>query len=330
MAVHHPIASPTAAPVSVRWGPLAASVAMTAGFAFLAFRLSFAALTALAIDHGVADNVVWMFACLVDGGAVVGTVGVVMARRTGRRTWPYWATVAGFAATSLGFNVAHSDGTAAGIAIAVTPPAAQLVATELLVRMLPTADASTATVADVAPSLAAAEAAARTATAAATAARDSLSAAVSDATAAAERAAVRAEDAAERFSQVSAGGTDASVPVEQLDLAALVAAVYDEPPFTAGDTDALAPEPSPLAPVFAAPPAPAGAHFNGEGDGVLLVDDEVPPEWVEAYRSVERATGKRPTAERLGTELGLKRTRGGEIREQVEAALEPPCVVIVP
>lgn len=328
MAVHHPIASPTPAPVSVRWGPLAASVAMTAGFAFLAFRLSFAALTALAIDHGVADNVAWMFACLVDGGAVVGTVGVVMARRTGRRTWPYWATVAGFAATSLGFNVAHSDGTAAGIAIAVTPPAAQLVATELLVRMLPTGDTGTATVADVAPSLATAEAAARTATAAATAARDSLSAAVSDATAA-ERAAVRAEDAAERFSQVSAGGTAALVPVAQLDLVALVAAVDDEPPFTAGDSDAPPPAPTPLAPVFAAPPALAGTDCNGEGDGVLLVNDEVPPEWVEAYRSVERATGKRPTAERLGAELGLKRTRGSEIREQVEAALEPPCAVIV-
>lgn len=326
MAVHHPIASPTPAPVSVRWGPLASSVAMTAGFAFLAFRLSFAALTALAIDHGVADNVVWMFACLVDGGAVVGTVGVVMARRTGRRTWPYWATVAGFAATSLGFNVAHSDGTAAGIAIAVTPPAAQLVATELLVRMLPTADTSTATVADVAPSLATAEAAARTATAAATAARDSLSAAVSDATAAAERAAVRAEDAAERFSQVSACGTAAVVPVAQLDLAALVAAVDDEPPFTAGDSDAPPPAPTPLAPLFAAPPAPSGDSATGEGDEVPLDEVEVSPHWVEAYRRIEQATGKRPTAERVGDALGLKRTRGSEIRVLVEAELEKVAI----
>ncbi|MCX5445992.1 DUF2637 domain-containing protein [Streptomyces nigrescens] len=147
---------------------------MTAGFAFLAFRLSFASLTALAVEHGVAGNVVGMFACLVDGGAVVGTVGVVMARSTGRRTWPYWATVAGFAATSLGFNVAHSDGTAAGIAIAITPPAAQLVGTELLVRMLPSAGSSAETATDVAPAVAAA----RTATAAATVARDTVSAAV--------------------------------------------------------------------------------------------------------------------------------------------------------
>ncbi|MEV8169612.1 DUF2637 domain-containing protein [Microbacterium paraoxydans] len=319
-------AGPVSAPPSwfVRWGPLAASVAMTAGFAFLAFRLSFASLTALAIDHGVADNVVWMFACLVDGGAVVGTVGVVMARGTGRRTWPYWLTVAGFAATSLGFNVGHSDGTAAGVAIAVTPPVAQLVATELLVRMLPTPQADTVSPVAVAPSVAAAEAVARTATAAANAARDAVSAAVSDATAAAERAADRAEHAAERFSQVNGGATVAGVPVEQVDLAALVAAVDDEPPFTAADTDAPPPEPLPHSATFAAPPPLA----TDGCDEVPLVDDEVPQQWVEAYRRIERVTGKRPTAERVGAELGLRRTRGGEIRELVEAVLEPPCAVI--
>lgn len=328
MATHNPIAAYSAAPSapSGRWAPLVAPVAMTAGFAYLAFRLSFASLTALAVEHGVAGDVVWMFAALVDGGAVVGTVGVVMARRTGRRTWPYWATVAGFAATSLGFNVAHSDGTAAGIAIAVTPPAAQLVATELLVRMLPTADAGTATVADVAPSLAAAEAAARTATAAATDARRAVAAAVSDATATTERAAVRAEDAAERFSQVRAGGTAAVVPVSQLDLAALVAAVDDEPPFTAGDSDAPPPAPTPLAPLFAAPPAPAGDSATGEGDEVPLDEVEVSPHWVEAYRRIEQATGKRPTAERVGDALGLKRTRGSEIRVLVEAELEEVAI----
>ncbi|MFI6694979.1 DUF2637 domain-containing protein [Streptomyces sp. NPDC050433] len=81
------------------------SGALTAGFALLAFRLSFAA---LAVEHGVESDVVWMFAVLVDGGAVVGTVGVVMARRSGCSAWPYWATVVAFAAVSLAFKIAHA------------------------------------------------------------------------------------------------------------------------------------------------------------------------------------------------------------------------------
>ncbi|MFG3118687.1 DUF2637 domain-containing protein [Streptomyces sp. NPDC048197] len=299
---------------------------MTAAFAYCAFRLSFAALTDLAVAHGVAADIVWMFAVLVDGGAVVGTVGVVVAKRTGRPTRAYWATVVGFAATSLGFNVAHSDGTAAGIAIAVTPPAAQLVATELFVRMLPAPDAATATVAGVAPSVAAAEDAAGRAENAARTVVDVVRAAVEDATAGARAAAVEANAAAERFSQVSGGDTVGGVPVERLDLAALVAAVDDEVPFTAADTDAAPPAPLPHSATFAAPPAPASEDDGAGGDAELLDDVEVPQEWVAAYRRVQRVTGKRPTAERLGAEFGLKRTRGREIREQVEAHLDQVAI----
>src|SRR5262245_19819014 len=140
MATAYPTRAQNPASARASWLPTAASVTMTSVFAYLAFRLSFTALTALAMDHGVAADVVWMFAVLVDGGAVGGTVGVIMARRTGRSTRSYWATVVSFAAVSLAFNIAHSDGTPLGVAIAVTPPAAQLVATELLVRTLPGAD----------------------------------------------------------------------------------------------------------------------------------------------------------------------------------------------
>ncbi|MEU0937627.1 DUF2637 domain-containing protein [Embleya sp. NPDC005971] len=124
-----------------QWLPVAAACAADAFLGFLAFRLSFAALTAIATEHGVGADIAWMFAVMVDGGAMTGTVGVVMAKRSGRAVGPYWCVVAGSAGVSLAFNVAHSDGTGLGVAIAVTPPLAQLVATELLVRLLPEPDA---------------------------------------------------------------------------------------------------------------------------------------------------------------------------------------------
>ncbi|UUN29440.1 DUF2637 domain-containing protein [Streptomyces sp. FIT100] len=120
--------------------PIAAAILATGAFTFLAFRLPFEALTALAAEHGVDPDVGRMFAILVDGGAVVGTVGVVAAKHAGRPVATYWATVVAFAAVSLAFNVAHSDGILLGVAIAVVPPVTQLVATELLVRKLPAAD----------------------------------------------------------------------------------------------------------------------------------------------------------------------------------------------
>jgi hypothetical protein len=122
---------------AARWAPTVLSAATTLAFAFLAFRLSFAALTDQAMQHGVDPESAWMFAVLVDGGALVGTVGVLAAQHAGRRTWPYWATTLAFATLSLTFNVAHSDGTPIGTAIAVTPPVALVVSIELLVRLLP-------------------------------------------------------------------------------------------------------------------------------------------------------------------------------------------------
>lgn len=329
MATHNPIPAP--APTTARWVAPVISGTLTAAFAFLAFRLSFAALTALAVEHGVESDVVWMFAVLVDGGAVVGTVGVVMARRSGRSAWPYWATVVAFAAVSLAFNIAHSDGTTLGVAIAVTPPLAQLVATELLVRMLP-ADGDTATPAAVAPSVSAAVAAAERASAAArtvTAAVKDVSAAATVARTAADEATAAAATAAETAQQVSMGDTAAAAPLDELDLAALVAAVDDEPPPPAA-LDVAPPPRLPHSATFTAPPTAARLdEDDAAGDAVPPLADEVPPAWVEAYQKVQQQTGKRPTSERLGAALGLRRTRGGEIREAVEEILNHPCAVIV-
>ncbi|MEO3851734.1 DUF2637 domain-containing protein [Streptomyces sp. B8F3] len=313
---------PAAAPASgARWWPLLASAAMSTTFAFLAFRLSFRALTDLARAHGVEADAAWMFAVLVDGGAVVGTVGVACARWAGRRTWPYWLTVCAFASLSLTFNIAHSDGSAVGVAIAITPPAAQLVATELLVRLLPEPDGGTAAAAGLHPAAAAAHQAAEQASAAAREVR----AAGAEAAAAAEAARTAAEHAT---APVTAAGGASWAPAGEVDLAALVAAVEVEAPPTAVDPAGMTPpEPGPLAAMFTAPPLPAADDAHG-----AAADEpaEVPQGWVAAYRTVERTTGKRPTQNALGAALGLGRTRASEIRAAVEEVLNPPCAVTVP
>ncbi|MEF3114499.1 DUF2637 domain-containing protein [Streptomyces chrestomyceticus] len=352
MATHNPTAgAPAAIPSRLSWAPLGAAVAATGMFAALAFRLSFASLTALAAEHGVAADIVWMFAVLVDGGAVVGTVGVIAARRAGRPTAAYWLTVVAFALTSLCFNIAHSDGTGAGVAIAVVPPVAQLVATELLVRMLPTADTVTAD--DVAPAIAAADDAARRAQDAADAARTAATvaqAAVEDAAATVAEAvtAVRADarDAAADTVEAAAVATDAAARAEQaaatltaaaapplalVDLAAAVAAV--EAPPVLDDAHDDVPTPLPLAPVFTAPPLPTPAPLDdaladGAQDNGAASPAGAPADAVAAYRRLLRETGGRPTAEALGAALGVKRTRGGELRRIVEQALGTPVATV--
>ncbi len=359
MATHNPtLGAPAAGPSSPSWAPLVAAVAATAAFAFLAFRLSFASLTALAAEHGVADDVTWMFAALVDGGHVVGTVGVVSARRTGRPTVAYWLTITAFAATSLCFNIAHSDGTGPGVAIAVVPPVAQLVATELLVRTLPTAD--TVAAVDVTPTVAAATDAARRAQDAADAARtaaadaqtavegavvtvaDAVSAAradtrdaVADAVERTVEAAAVATDAAGRAEQAAATVTTvAAPPLAVVDLAAAVAAV-DGPPVL-DDAPTGIPAPLPMAATFAAPPLPTPSPLDDAlddtaRDAAVSAQPAVaaPPDALAAYRRIRRATGKRPTAEALGAALGVKRTRGGELRALVEGTLGTPVATVI-
>lgn len=317
------------APAPARWVPLTISALVTTAFAYLAFRLSFAALTALALRHGVAADVVWMFAVLVDGGAVVGTVGVVMARRAGRSSRPYWATVIGFAAISLTFNVSYSDGSTLGVAIAVTPPLAQLVATELLVQLLPTPDDGAAATAG--PPVAAAIAAADRATAAVdavTAAARAANEAATAARAAADEATAAVTAATQDSQQLAAAPSASGSPVAEPDLAALIAATDVIPPPTAPtDGGVLPPEPQPLAATFTAPPLPTGDDRRDAG-AEPEPTPVVPQAWLDAYRQVQRESGKRPTQERLGDALGVKRTRASQIREEIEKALNTPCAVI--
>ncbi|MGK5531556.1 DUF2637 domain-containing protein [Streptomyces sp. URMC 129] len=319
--------------VRADWAPTALAAVMTAAFAACAFRLSFDALTALAVAHGVDPDTAWMFAALVDGGAVVGTVGVVSAARTGRRVGPYWLMVTAFAVLSLAFNVLHSDRTGPGVAVAVTPPLAQLAATELLVRMLPPAGPRpTDTAASAAPAVTAAKAAAQTAAEAAHAARaaaatvaETVRAAVTDATNDARAAATEATTAAQTAQTAAEHVTAAAAPPPTVvDLATAIATVTDTPPM-APPPAVTPPPPLPLAAVFTPPPLPPAADDDQDHDDTAAAPaspgDSQLAAAIAAYRRIRRTTGRRPTAEALGAALGVRRTRGGELRAAVEQAL---------
>lgn len=287
MATAYPTRAPAApAPSAARWLPTTLSAAVTLTFAVLAFRLSFDALTDQAIRHGVEPSSAWMFATLVDGGALVGTVGVLAAQHAGRRTWPYWATTVAFFGLSLVFNIAHSDGTPIGVAIAVTPPAALVVSIELLVRLLPAPPADGAEVAPVSTAVPFVEP---------------------------EPSPAVEPDAAPDFGALVAAVSQPAVP---------------EPVSAAAPQDE---QPAPLAAVFTAPPAPEDEPEPDEASAPAETGPEEIslPKAAEVYERVKRNMGRRPTGGELGAALGVRRERGGKLREAIEEHLTT-CAVIDP
>jgi hypothetical protein len=102
-----------------------------AAFEGIGFRLSFQSLHAVAIENGVTPNLAWMFPALVDGGIVLGSIGVVRALAAGRATRPYWFVTIGFTLVSWAFNVTQAPNTLGGWAVATVAPLAQMVALEL-------------------------------------------------------------------------------------------------------------------------------------------------------------------------------------------------------
>ena len=109
----------------------AAFLAAVAAFESVGFRLSYQALHRVAVDNGVTENSAWMFPVLVDGGIVLGSMGVVRALAARRATRPYWVVVIGFTVVSWAFNVSNAPATAGGWAVATVAPLAQMVALEL-------------------------------------------------------------------------------------------------------------------------------------------------------------------------------------------------------
>jgi len=100
-------------------------------FEIIAFALSYHALTRLAVRHGVTAEQAWMIPALVDGGILLGSLGVIRALIGGRSTVPYWVVTVCATATSWALNVAYAPRTIGGFVMATIPPVAQLVALEL-------------------------------------------------------------------------------------------------------------------------------------------------------------------------------------------------------
>ncbi|MFE4421276.1 DUF2637 domain-containing protein [Streptomyces sp. NPDC056817] len=102
-----------------------------AAFESVGFRLSYEALHRVAVDNAVPEHSAWMFPVLVDGGIVLGSIGVVRALAGRRSTRPYWFVTIGFTLVSWGFNVSNAPKTAGGWAVATVAPLAQMVALEM-------------------------------------------------------------------------------------------------------------------------------------------------------------------------------------------------------
>ncbi|MGW4047554.1 DUF2637 domain-containing protein [Streptomyces sp. NPDC004721] len=102
-----------------------------AAFESVGFRLSYEALHTVAVDNAVPEHSAWMFPVLVDGGIVLGSIGVVRALAGRRSTRPYWIVTIGFTLVSWGFNVSNAPRTAGGWAVATVAPLAQMVALEM-------------------------------------------------------------------------------------------------------------------------------------------------------------------------------------------------------
>ncbi|MFF1838368.1 DUF2637 domain-containing protein [Streptomyces sp. NPDC058231] len=120
-------------------------LAAVAAFESVGFRLSYEALHTVAVENGVTDGSAWMFPVLVDGGIVMGSIGVVRALAARRSTRPYWTVTFGFTLVSWAFNVSNAPRTAGGWAVATVAPLAQMVALEMGMQelralLLPQAD----------------------------------------------------------------------------------------------------------------------------------------------------------------------------------------------
>lgn len=106
-------------------------LAAVAAFESVGFCLSYEALHRVAVDNAVPESSAWMFPVLVDGGIVLGSIGVVRALASQRSTRPYWTVTVGFTIVSWAFNVSNAPRTAGGWAVATVAPLAQMVALEM-------------------------------------------------------------------------------------------------------------------------------------------------------------------------------------------------------
>ncbi|WP_282826703.1 DUF2637 domain-containing protein [Gulosibacter sediminis] len=131
--------------VTPRWLTVVAAI-LVAGIAFLAFAISFAALSDLAARSGIPREIAWAWPLIVDGSIVTAMLVIFAWRGQGRQqtTWP-WITLAFFAIVSIVGNGVHTvavldvrQGVSVEFAILVgaLPPIGLLLSSEMLVRLL--------------------------------------------------------------------------------------------------------------------------------------------------------------------------------------------------
>lgn len=84
------------------------------------FVLSFTAISALASENGITAPLNWLLPVIIDGGMIVFAVALLEGQmQYGKRPYAIVGLVGLYVAISIGFNIAHSNRTATGIAIAV-------------------------------------------------------------------------------------------------------------------------------------------------------------------------------------------------------------------
>lgn len=109
---------------------------LVGAIALIAFILSFDAIMHLAIGNGVNERLAWMVPLIVDGAMVVFSVSVMRSTLAGEKTWQGWALIVAFTAVSVWFNIAHSNMTTFGIAIAALAPLALFATFETLMSQI--------------------------------------------------------------------------------------------------------------------------------------------------------------------------------------------------
>lgn len=128
-----------------RWLTIVAAI-LVATISFLAFAISFAALSDLAARSGIPYQIAWAWPLIVDGSIVTAMLVIFAWRGQGRRqtTWP-WITLCFFAIVSIVGNGVHTvavldvrQGVSVEFAIFVgaLPPIGLLLSSEMLVRLL--------------------------------------------------------------------------------------------------------------------------------------------------------------------------------------------------
>ena len=112
---------------------LTATVAvLTGAIALGAFVISYDALYATGLDHGIPQSKAWLWPLLVDAPLVVFTLALLVAQimRAGVKLWA--ALVLTYTVATVAFNLAHAQATPLGWLVAIVAPVSLLLTTEAL------------------------------------------------------------------------------------------------------------------------------------------------------------------------------------------------------